>query len=121
MEGMKFNEIIKWLSKKTIEEKVLFIEILLAEITVMNRSIVSRPDDTDTKKKDYLMLSSELSHRLWGIHFETKNSIDENIEKKIEQEIMFYVKQSNEFAVELGATLKSTMNRFIWFEERKYE
>ena len=109
---MNLKEAISWLSIKPIEEKLIFNELLLSEMTVMNRAIWYDPETSDEAKVECLKWSNELVHRIWNIIFELKRGEDNNSENRLADSINFYRNQSNELAVHLGVTIKGTIERF---------
>ncbi len=111
-ERLKLNELIKWLSTKSIEHKILFNELLLSDLTVMNRAIWSDESTDDNSKIESLKWSNELSHRIWNIIFDLKRNEGNESENKLGENINFYAKQSKELAAHLSAITNSTVNRF---------
>jgi len=109
---MTLSEIISSLSKKTVEEKIVFNEILLSNMTIMNRSIWHDPETTDKTKLECLKCSNELAHRIWNLLFQLKQKQDENSENILADNINFYRKQSDEFSKHLSVTIKSTIDKF---------
>ena len=107
-----FNEIISWLSAKSIEEKIMFIELLLSHMTVMNRAIWDDPETTDKTKVECLKWSNELAHQVWNLIFELKRGVDDKSENTLAANVNFYRKQSDELAGHLGATIKMTIDRY---------
>lgn len=77
---MTLKETISWLSVKSVEEKIIFNELLLSNMTVMNRAIWDDPNTTDKTKVECLKWSNELAHRIWNILFELKLGEDDNSE-----------------------------------------
>ena len=69
---MTLKEVIFWLSSKSIEDKIKFTEMLLFDITVMNRSLWSDPNISDKFKVESLKYSNELTHKIWGLLFGLK-------------------------------------------------
>ena len=117
-ENLKLAELTNWLSTKSVEDKVLFIELLLSDLTVMNRAIWSDENTTDKSKIESLKLSNELSHRIWNVLFELKRSEYNILEIKLEDNLKFYAKQSKELAGHLGATINLSVNRFYYLNEK---
>lgn len=115
---MTLNETIQWLSIKSIEEKILFNELLLSEMTVMNRAIWDDLDATDKMKIESLKWSNELAHRIWNILFELKRGVDEHSVNAVADTINFYRKQSDTLSGHLGTTLLRTIERFNFFIEK---
>ncbi|MEL0457623.1 hypothetical protein WJN01_15410 [Flavobacteriaceae bacterium SZ-1-7] len=109
---LNLSELINWLSTKTIEHKILFNELLLSNLTVMNRAIWSNENTDEQSKLESLKWSIELSHRIWNIIFDLKRNVDNQSENRLEENISFYAKQSKELAGHLSATANSTVNRF---------
>lgn len=108
---MALEKTILWLSIKSIDEKIAFIQRLLFNITVMNRAMWSDDQTTDKTKVESLKWSNELSHRVWNILYELKRGKDDNSENKLVSTFAFCAKQSNELAKHLGATIKMTVER----------
>ena len=106
------SELIKWLATKTIEEKIVFNELLLSDLTTMNRAICSDDNTSDKLKIDTLKWSNELSNRIWNMIFDLKRNEDNQSENKLGEHINFYAKQSEELAGYLVSTTNSTINRF---------
>lgn len=117
-EKLKLSELIKWLSTKSIKHKILFNELLLSDLTVMNRAIWSDENTNDNSKIESLKWSNELSHRIWNITFDLKRDLDNESENKLGENLNFYAKQSKEFAGHLGAITNSTVNRFYYLTEK---
>jgi len=115
---LKLSELIKWLSTKSIEHKILFNELLLSDLTVMNRAIWSDDNTDGNSKIESLKWSNELSHRIWNITFDLKRGEDNESENKLGENINFYAKQSKELAGHLSATTNSTVNRFYYLTEK---
>lgn len=111
-EKLKLSELIKWLSTKSIEHKILFNELLLSNLTVMNRAIWSEEHTDDQSKLESLKWSNELSHRIWNILFDLRRNEDKESENKLGENISFYAKQSGDLAGYLSAITNSTVNRF---------
>ena len=89
---MTLTEVISSLSKKTVEEKITFNELLLSNMTVMNRAIWDDPDTTNKTKLECLEWSNELAHRIWNLLFELKRKEDDDSEGKLADNINFYRK-----------------------------
>ncbi len=115
---MTFKETVVWLSPKSIEDKIIFSELLLSDMTVMNRAIWDDPESTDKTKVESLKWSNELTHRIWNLLFELKRGEDNNSEKSLADNIRFYAKQSEKLAGHLGATINGTIERFNYFKEK---
>ena len=115
---MTFKETVLWLSLKPIEEKIMFNELLLSDMTVMNRAILDDPETTDKTKIECLKWSNELAHRIWNLLFDLKRGEDDNSENTLAENINFYRKQSKELAGLLGATIKGTIERFNYLKEK---
>jgi hypothetical protein len=112
IDSMKFKDLTKSLLDKSIKEKIIFNELLLAEMTTMNRSIWSNPETSDKIKINCLNLSNELTHRIWNLLFELKQGNDKDSAQRLSDNINSYQKDSKELAMQLGATIKSTINRY---------
>ncbi len=117
-EKLKLSELIKWLSTKSIKDKILFNELFLSDLTVMNRAIGSDENLGDQSKVKSLKWSNELAHRIWNILFDLKRNEDKESEKSLGENINFYAKQSRNLAGHLGAITKSTVNRFYYLKEK---
>jgi hypothetical protein len=115
---MTLKETVEWLSLKTIEEKILFNELLLSDLTVMNRAIWDDSKTTDKTKIECLKWSNELNHRIWNLLFELKRGEDKDSENRLADNINFYRKQSEELGGHLGATIKGAVNRYNYIKEK---
>jgi len=115
---MTLKETVLWLSSKSIEDKIIFIELLLSDMTVMNRAIWDDPESTDKTKVECLKWSNEVAHRIWNLLFELKRGKDNNSEKSLADDISFYGKQPKKLAGQLGATVNGTIERFNHFKEK---
>ncbi|WP_299438277.1 hypothetical protein [uncultured Aquimarina sp.] len=115
---MTLKETVLWLSSKSIEDKIIFSELLLSDMTVMNRAIWNDPESTDKTKVECLKWSNELAHRIWNLIFELKRGKDNNSEKSLANNIRFYGKQSKKLARHLGATVNETIERFNYFKKK---
>jgi hypothetical protein len=109
---MTLKETILWLSKKSIEEKIVFNQFLLSDITIMNRAILDNNETKDVIKIESLKWSNELAHRIWNLLFELKRGEDNSSENKLAENINFYRKQSNDFAGHLSASIQTTIERY---------
>jgi len=114
---MTLKETISWLSVKSIEEKIMFNELLLSDMTVMNRAIWDDPETTDKTKIECLKWSNELAHRIWNLLFELKRGEDDNSENTLSDNVNFFRKQSDELAGHLGATITGTVERYNYLKE----
>ncbi len=114
---MKLSDTILWLSSKSIEEKIQFNEILLSQMTIMNRAIWSDSGYSDKIKIECLKWSNELAHRIWNLIFELRRGEDNNSENELAENINFYRQQSKDFAGHLGVTIKETISRYNHFEK----
>jgi len=110
--------LIDWLSIKSIEHKILFIELLLSDLTVMNRGIRSDESTTDKSKLESLKWSNELSHRIWNMLFELRRNEDFESGKKFGKTLGYHAKQSKELAGHLAATINLTVVRFYCVIEK---
>ena len=110
---MTLNETTSWLSTKTIKEKILFNELLLPNMTVMNRLIWENPGTTDKVKVESLKWSNELAHRIWNTLFALKRGDDDSSEKRLADNINFYKSRSDELAEHLAFTVKTTVDRYL--------
>ncbi|MBS9462042.1 hypothetical protein KIM67_06440 [Flagellimonas sp. 389] len=117
-ENLKLSELVKWLSTKSIKDKILFNELLLSNLTTMNRVIWSDENTDDKSKIDSLKWSNELAHRVWNIIFELKLNSDNELENELGENIHFYAKKSTELAGHLATITKSTINRFYYLTEK---
>ncbi|AXT54639.1 hypothetical protein D1815_02305 [Aquimarina sp. AD1] len=113
---MTLKETALWLSSKSIEDKIIFSELLLSDMTVMNRVIWDDPKSTDKTKVECLKWSNELAHRVWNTLFELKRGEDNNSDKSLIDNISFYGKQSEKFAGHLGTTINGTIERYNYFK-----
>lgn len=118
-EKLKLNELINWLSTKSTEDKILFNELLLSNLTIMNRAILSDEITDDQTKVESLKWSNELAHRIWNILFDLKRNENKDPEKSLGENIKFYANQSSDLAGHLGAIIKSTVNRFYYLKEKE--
>ena len=114
---MTFEETVKWLSTKSYKETIEFCELLLSEMTIMNRAMWDDSETSDKIKIDCLKWSNELAHRIWNLLFELKQGVSDGIENELVDNIDFYRNQTNELAGHLGATLKGTINRYYYIKD----
>lgn len=99
-----------------MEDKILFCEILLSEITVMNRAIWDNPTSYKVQL-EALKWSNELVHRVWNLLFELKRGEDNDVINRLGEYINFYRKQSEEFAEHLSATIPIALNRLYFMKK----
>lgn len=95
-----------------ISEKIAFVEILLSEITIMNRGIWSDDSFSEQEQLEALKWSNELVHRIQNIHFELKQQQDNKAVERIFENINFYKDQSLVLKSYLPSCLKSAIERF---------
>jgi hypothetical protein len=67
------NEVATW----PVEQKVLYCDILLAELTVVNRGIWSDENLDDPKRVDMLKWTNELAHRVWNLKWRLNRGDDD--------------------------------------------
>lgn len=115
---MILKEVIYWLSSKGVEGKIKFAEMLLFEITVMNRSFWSDPDISDKIKAESLKWSNELVHRIWELLFGLKRKSNNKFENDLMEHINFYAKQSEELKRWMPSAITATIKRFNYLEKR---
>lgn len=115
---MTIKETVSWMSSMSIEEKTIFNELLLSNMTVMNRAIWDDSETTDKAKVECFKWSNELAHRIWNLLFELKRGEDNNSENRLADNINFYRIQSDELAGHLKATLKGTIERYNFLMEK---
>lgn len=116
--NLKLSEFINWLSTKTIEHKILFNELLLSNLTIMNRAIWYDENTNEQSKLESLKWANELSHRIWNITFDLKRNEDNKSENRLGENINFYAKQSKQLAGHLSSTINSTVNNFYSITEK---
>lgn len=110
---MKFSEI-----KEKIEnlprliQKLSFIDVLLSEITVMNRCIWSDDSINTEEQINTLKWSNELVHRIQNIRFELERQEDNESIQRVFENILNYGKKSNSLKENLAPCLKSSADRF---------
>lgn len=109
---MTLKETIQWLSLKGINDKIKFTEMLLFDMTVMNRAFLDDPDISDKFKVESLKWSNELAHRIWHLLFELNKGVNLDYEDRLSENIKFYIKQSEELKRHLVPTIKITTSRF---------
>ncbi len=103
-----FDDVSTW----EINKKLVFSERLLFQMTVMNRAIWSDDNISDKVKTKYLKWSNELAHQVWNKVFELQKGLDNDAIGSIQEDILFYRKQSQILGGHLGTTLKLTANYF---------
>lgn len=116
---IKINETEEWLSLRSRKEKIFFTDLLLANITTMNRAIWSDERTDSETKIDCLKWSNELVHRIGNLSFESKMGNDESFASDLIHNVKQYASESKELAGHLGATMKSTMGRFYGLIEQE--
>ncbi len=109
---MKLSEIKEDLVNLSVSHKTLFINILLAEITVMNRCFWGDDSIDDSEKINGLKWSNELVHRLQNIQFKLESFDDHNTIDSIFDNIDFNKKQSNLLSSHIHPTVVNAYNRF---------
>ena len=95
----------------SIIQKLLFVDLLLSEITVMNRAIWDTPAEVE-EQLDGLKWSNELVHRIQNIRFELKRQEDDEAMQRIFDQLKSYSEQSDSLKSHLAPCLQSTMFRF---------
>ena len=110
---------IFWLSSKSIEDKIKFTEMLLFDITVMNRSLWSDPNISDKFKIEPLKCSNELTHRIWGLLFGLKKKSNNKFENDLVEYVNIYGKQSEELKRNMPSTIIATIERFNYLEKEE--
>lgn len=113
---MTLKEITSWLSLMSIEEKMLFIKLLLSDMTVMNRAIWNDSQTTDKIKIECLKWSNELNHSIWNLLFELEHGDDNDSVNRLTDNINFYRKQTEELGGHLGTTIIGTVNRYNYIK-----
>ena len=104
----QLTKIFNKLSGSPNAEKIKFFELLLFELTIMNRAIWSEPDFTDKEKVECLKWSNELAHRTWNIISELKENQDENSLDRLWKNILFYCEQAPQLKFHIQPMLLST-------------
>ena len=110
---MKFSEIKERTENlPRLIEKSAFIDLLLSEITIMNRSIWSDDSIDMTEKINGLKWSNELVHRIQNIQFELKRQVDNKALERVFNNIIDYGKESITLKAHLAPCLISSYERF---------
>lgn len=118
-EKMSLTELENWLSSRSIEQQTLFAQLLLSNLTIMNRAIWDDDKTTDKSKVDSLKWSNELAHRIWNVLFDFKGNSNKNGANRIVGNIKFYASQSQELAGHLVTISKRTINSFYPLIEKQ--
>lgn len=109
---------------KTVEEvgswptskKTEFCDILISELTVMNREIWSNEKRTETQKLDMLKWSNELAHRVWNPKWRLSHGEDEFVKAMLGY-VGDYISAQPLLATLLPGTLDSAKCRLLWLNE----
>ncbi len=115
---MNLKDIMQWLSPKSRDEKVEFCELLLQEITVMNRAIWSDEKTSALTKVECFKWSNEFVHRIWNLIRSLRNESDEHAEFSLFEDFRFYAKRANELAAHMGAAMRGTVLRFSLIQNK---
>jgi hypothetical protein len=119
VERLKLSIVSDWLASKSTEEKALFTELLLEDMIILNRAIMS--DDAYTKEVilEAIKWSNELSHQLWNAHFQLKKGNADEAEAMIINQINDHAKQSKALAAHLSAIIESCMKRYYRIKTKR--
>lgn len=115
---MTLTETISWLGSKSIQEKIVFFELLLHNLTLMNRGIWDDPETSDQMKLECLKWSNELAHSVLNKHSSLKRGEDNNSEM-ILTNIVNYRNQCNEVGGRFASTINSTLDRFKYLKNNQ--
>jgi len=116
---MRLEDLSDWLSNKDLDQQIYFHELLLSEMTTMNRALLNDDHTNNESKLEALEWSNELSHRILNILFELKRNEVEAFNDKLEKNILFYAQQSPDLAGHLGTIIKSTVDRFLYLNNQE--
>lgn len=113
IDKMKFSKVRQKIENlPRLIQKSAFIDSLLSEITIMNRSIWSDDSIEIEEKLDGLKWSNELVHRIQGIRFELNKQEDNRAIQRVFENILSYCAESAPLKANLAPCLKSTVERF---------
>lgn len=88
------QEVFDQLYKLSLENKVLFLELLIFSFTVSTRAIWSDEQSSDKDKVEAFKWLNELNHRIWNIRFDLKNDMDDDSITRLYSNMKFYGAQS---------------------------
>ena len=119
VEQLKLSIVSDWLAGKSTEEKIFFTELLLADMIILNRAIMS--DDAYTKETilEAVKWSNELSHHLWNAHYQLKYGNDDKAEAMIIGQINYHAKQSKALGAHLSAIIESSIKRYYRIKTKR--
>lgn len=100
----------------SLENKVLFIEILLFQFTISGRGIWSDEKSTDKDKSEAFKWLNELYHRIWNIRFELLRGEDDESITRLFQNLKIYGEESEALRIHIIPTV---LLAFKSFEKRK--
>lgn len=116
---MTLKDVVYWLSSKSNNDKIKFTEMLLFDITIMNRSLLSDSDISHEHMVESLKWSNELVHRIWRLLIELKGKSNNNFENSLGEYINLYSKQSEGLKKNLPPSIEGTISRFNNLERKK--
>ena len=110
------QEVYGKLHSFSLENKVLFIDILLFQFTISGRAIWSDEKSTDKDKAEAFKWLNELYHRIWNIRFDLLRAKDDESIKRLFQNLKRYGEETEALRIHIIPTVLSA---FESFEKRK--
>jgi hypothetical protein len=102
------DEVASW----SLSRKAEYCDILLSELTVVNREIWSNENWTDAEKIDALKWSNEFAHRVWNLKWRLNHGED-NFINSMNGYMDDYSKEQPKLATLLPWALDSAKRRLL--------
>ncbi len=106
------HEIYIKLHSSSVEDKILFIEMLLFQFTISGRAIWSDEESTNRDKAEAFKWLNELYHRIWNIRFELLTAEDNGSITRLFQNLKNYGEESETLRIHIIPTILSTFESF---------
>jgi hypothetical protein len=108
----RFLETFSELLTLSLQDRMLFLELLLFSFTVSARGIWSDEKASEKDKAEAFKWLNELNHRIWNIRFEQKEGIDSDSIIRLYENMKFYGEQSILLQGHLMPTILSAFEMF---------
>jgi hypothetical protein len=108
----RFQEVFNELYPLSIENKIIFLQLLLFHFTIMGRGIWSDEKSTDSNKMEAFKWLNELAHRIWNIIFELRQCQDNDSISRLYENMKFYSDQSSLLRMHLLPTFLGAFENF---------
>lgn len=108
----KLQETLNELDAFSVSDKIIFLEVLLFQLTIAGRGIWLDDRPSDSEKVEAFKWLNELSHRIWNIRLDLLRGESDYSIIRLYENLKFYGEQSNLLRSHLAPITLSALESF---------